>query len=551
MTSNRPIKKIFLIQPAAFTNLERSDLTPQMGLGLAYIGAVLEKEGYEVRALDAMLEGWDQTEFTPPDRLLVGLNPTQIAERIADFRPDVVGITSMFTSQRKNMHAVAAAAKSVDPGIRVIVGGAHPTAAPESVLEDANVDAIVLGEGDNSVVPLIKALEMGSDLGALDGIGYRGPDGRPLLIPKTQQVLDLDALPFPARHLLPMEKYFKIRTRHGGYFSGRAASMITSRGCQYFCNFCTAFKVFTRRPRMRSIPSILAEVDQLIKTYKIDEIYFEDDQLLAKQRHTEELLDALASYNLKFDTPNGVSSWLLNERIIKKMRKAGCMKINIALESGVQDVLDNIIDKPVKIDQVPELARIIRREGMELLTFLVVGNISADRIETLDEVRRSFQFCRKIRSRPHVSYLTAYPGSAVLEIAEKKGYLVPGFDWDRLYSIRQQLTTPEWTAEELRLVVEEERFKTHLWLFLTVPSEFWGIIRGYFRSDDPLRSPALGLKKAGIYFVKGLRLLARTIARKFRSSSPVPPLRRQPTPAASAIPLAVVPEASSDAVARR
>jgi len=136
----------------------------------------------------------------------------------------------MFTSQRKNMHAVARAAKAVDPSIKVIVGGAHPTAAPESVLEDENVDFIVLGEGDNSVVPLVRTLEIGDDPRALDGVGFRDASGQPFIKKKTIQVEDLDTLPFPARHLMPMDKYFKARMRHGGFFSGRATSMITSGG---------------------------------------------------------------------------------------------------------------------------------------------------------------------------------------------------------------------------------------------------------------------------------------------------------------------------------
>lgn len=505
-----PIRRILLIQPPAFTNLERSDLSPQLGLGIGYIAAALEQGGYEVQVLDAFIEGWEQSTPVPPDQLLVGLRYEEIKERIAEARPDLVGITSMFTSQRRNVHAVARVAKEVDSGIRVIVGGAHPTAAPESVLADDNVDAIVLAEGDNSVIPLVKALAEGRDLNELDGVGFRDDHGRPVIREKTSQITDLDSLPFPARHLMPMQKYFDARMRHGGFFSGKATSMITSRGCQYHCNFCTAFKVFTRRPRMRSIANILAELDHLIAIYGIDEIYFEDDQLLAKQRHTEELLDALAGYNIKWDTPNGVSAWLLNERIIGKMKRAGCMKINLALESGCQDVLDNIINKPVKLKDVPELVRIIRREKMELLTFLVVGNISDERIETLEQIRESFRFCRKIRSRPHVSYLTAYPGSAVLEVAQKHGYLVAGFNWDKLASIRQQLTTPQWTPEQLRRVVEEERLKTHLWMWLMDPMSFLKIVWGYLKSD-PLRSPGLGARKAAAYLARTAALLLRSL----------------------------------------
>src|SRR6266850_858850 len=116
--SHTPLQRILLVQPPAFTNLERSDLSPQLGLGIGYIAAALEKAGYEVQVLDAFIEGWERTTFTPPDQLLVGLPYEEIKERIACVKPHAVGITSMFTSQRKNMHAVARAAKAVDPSIK-------------------------------------------------------------------------------------------------------------------------------------------------------------------------------------------------------------------------------------------------------------------------------------------------------------------------------------------------------------------------------------------------------------------------------------------------
>jgi anaerobic magnesium-protoporphyrin IX monomethyl ester cyclase len=280
-------------------------------------------------------------------------------------------------------------------------------------------------------------------------------------------------LPFPARHLLPMEKYFNAGIRHGGPNKGkRAASLITSRGCQYRCNFCTAFKVFTRRPRMRSTENVMAELDELVNTYQVDEIFFEDDQLIAKQRHSGEIFDAIAErFDFVWDTPNGVSAWLLNDEIIGKMKASGCYRINLAIESGNQDVLKNIINKPVKLGDISGLVQLIKKHGMEPTIFLVVGNIAEDRVETLEEVRDSFRFARRIGVNPFVSYLTAYPGSEVLDIAEEKGYLVPGFDWDDLMINKQQLQTAEWTPEQLRILVERERTKTRLYIWLMSPGK--------------------------------------------------------------------------------
>jgi anaerobic magnesium-protoporphyrin IX monomethyl ester cyclase len=471
---HRPrLKKVLLIQPPAFSNNSRGDMNPNAPLGLAYIAGMLEREKYDVQILDAFIEGWEQENRINEDKILVGLSFQQIKKVVADVNPDVVGITSMFTSQRKNAHQVAKVVKELDKEIVVIFGGAHPTSAHESVMEDPCVDVAVLGEGDNVIASLIRGIEADDDIRKLDGIAYRDEAGNPVAIQKVNQISDLDELPFPARHLLPMEKYFNASIRHGGEGKGqRAASMITSRGCQFLCNFCTAFKVFTRKPRMRSIENVLAEIDEMKVKYQIDEIFFEDDQIIAKQRRAGDLFDAIAErYDLYWDTPNGVSPWLLNDEILGKMKASGCYRVNIAIESANQWVLDNIINKPVKVDKLPELVKSIRRHGMEVGTFLVVGNIGRDAIETLDQVKESFAFCRKIKVSPNISLLTAYPGSEVLDIAREKGYLVPGFDWDDLVIQKFQLHTPLWTPQELMKLVATEELKLRWVMMLSNPQK--------------------------------------------------------------------------------
>ena len=467
------LKRVLLIQPPAFSDNSRNDMNPNAPLGIAYIAGMLEREKFDVQILDAFIEGWDQETRINKEKILVGLPFQRIKEIIADSNPDVVGITSMFTSQRKNAHQIAKLVKEVDSKIVVIFGGAHPTSAFESVLKDPCVDVAVLGEGDNVIVPLIRSIEAGDDISKLDGIAYRDEAGNPVEIPKVNQINDLDKLPFPARHLLPMEKYFNAGVRHGGKGRGkRAASMITSRGCQFLCNFCTAFQVFTRKPRMRSIENVLAEIDEMTNKYQVDEIYFEDDQIIAKQRRAGDLFDAIADrFDLHWDTPNGVSPWLLNDEILGKMKASGCYRINIAIESANQWVLDHIINKPVKVNQLPGLVKAIRRHGMEVGTFLVVGNISQDAVETFDQIKESFAFCRKIKVSPNISLLTAYPGSEVLEIAKKKDYLVPGFDWDDLVIQKFQLQTPLWTPQELMELVAKEELKIRWMMIFSYPKK--------------------------------------------------------------------------------
>ncbi len=452
------IKKVLLIQPPAFCNNMRSDMNPNAPLGIAYIAAVLEKENYDVEILDAFIEGWDQEERINEVKMRVGLSFAEIEDRIRAAAPDMVGITSMFTSQRKNVHEIARIVKAIDPNTPIVVGGAHPTAAPESIMEDPNIDIAVLAEGENVIVPIIEVFEGRRDVKSLDGLAYRDESGELVIVSKKTGVDDLDSIPFPARHLLPMEKYFASGVRHGGPSRGkRSASLITSRGCQYLCNFCTAFKVFTRVPRLRSTENVLAEIDELVNKYGVDEIYFEDDQILAKRSRAIELFDAMADrYDLMWDTPNGVSPWLLTEDILARMKKSGCYRVNLAIESGNQTVLDELINKPVKLKNIPKTVETIHKLGMEATTFIVVGNIGRQRVETIEEIKDSFNFAADLGVIPHVSLLTAYPGSEVLDIAQEKGYLVPGFDWDDLIIHKSQLQTDQWTPEQLEELVKTE-----------------------------------------------------------------------------------------------
>lgn len=454
----KSISKILLIQPPAFANNYRSDMNANAPLGLAYIAAVLERDGFLVKILDAFIEGFDQEERISSDKIRIGLNNNQIEEIIREFNPDAVGVTSMFTSQRKNAHAMASIVKSIDPRIPVIFGGAHATSASEEVLNDRNVDVVVLGEGENVITEIIKCIENNLSLSTIDGISYRDCNGKYVEISKVSIIDNLDEIPFPARHLLPMEKYFAAKIRHGGESKNyRTASMITSRGCQYLCNFCTAFKVFTRKPRMRSIENVLAEIDSLIDTYQIQEIFFEDDQIIAKQKRAIQLFEAIAQrHNLDWDTPNGVSPWLLNDEILLAMKNAGCYRINLAIESGNQFVLDKIINKPVKLNKIPDLVSKIKSLGMDVSTFLVVGNFSDEYVETIDQMKESYSFCRSLGVKTHVSLLTAYPGSDVLEVAIRKNYLVDNFNWDDLIIQKSQIKTELWSPDDIVRLVRRE-----------------------------------------------------------------------------------------------
>ncbi len=271
----RKIRKALLFIPPAFTFKDYLDINPLPPLGLGYIAAVLELQDIEVKIVDCLMEGWHKRIKVDENVIRIGLDFNSIRKIIENYAPDIVGVNSLFTKQRQNAHKIYELAKEISEDIITVAGGAHPTVMPELVLSDKNVDYIVIGEGEETIVDLINVIEGVKDISALDGIGYK-EDGDIRMIPKTKFILDLDKLPFPARHLLNLEKYFGLKMSHGARKKKKFSPIITSRGCPAKCTFCSAHKVWGRKFRQRSPENVIAEMKHIKERYGIEEIMFED-----------------------------------------------------------------------------------------------------------------------------------------------------------------------------------------------------------------------------------------------------------------------------------
>ncbi|MFC1991151.1 B12-binding domain-containing radical SAM protein [Chloroflexota bacterium] len=454
---SRKVKKVLLLTPPAFTFKDSLDINPLPPLGLGYIGAVLENAGLEVKILDCLLEGWEDRVEVAENILRIGLSFDQIEEAIRAYGPDMLGVNNLFTKQRENARKLYEIAKRLDKNIITVAGGAHPTAMPETALNDENLDYVVLGEGDNTIIDLVNVIEGKSDISTLDGVGYK-ENGQIKIIPKTKFIDDLDRLPFPARHLLNMEGYFGLKQSHGRREKQRFSPIITSRGCPAKCTFCSAHKVWGRKFRPRSPENVIAEMKHIIEKYGIEEVMFEDDNTTLNVKRAEKLFDLMIEekLNLIWDTPNGVAAFALNERLIDKMKASGCYRMNLALESGNQQVLNNIIKKPLKLERAKHLIKYSRSIGLEPNIYLIIGMPG----ETKEQIWDSFRMAKELEIfTPFVSIATPYPGSELYEICRENKYIPDDFSLDDLFIRSFSISTDDWTGAELKEVLRRgQRF---------------------------------------------------------------------------------------------
>ncbi len=448
----RKISKVLLILPPVFTSTKVLDVNPLPPLGLAYIGAILEERGIEVKIFDALAEGWHQRVEVGGDKFRIGSSFEEIEGLIRNFKPDLVGVNNLFTTQRENAHEVYRLVKKVSPSIITVAGGAHPTVLPELVLEDPNVDFVILGEGENTFRELLDVLEGARGIATLNGVGFR-QNGQVKVIPKTKFIEDLDALPFPARHLLNMEIYYGLEASHGVRHRRRFSPIVTSRGCPAKCTFCSAHRVWGHSFRARSPENVLAEMRQMKERFGIEEILFEDDNFTLDPARAKKIFDMMVEEKLNFvwDTPNGIAAWTLTEVVIDKMKASGCCNLNFPIESGNSDVLKNIIRKPVNLDKIGPLVEHAAKIGLPVGMFFVIGMPG----ESEEQIWDTFRFARKMGVyNPHVSVATPYPGTELFDMCVENKYLRNNFSLDDLFIRAFPISTEKISRERLKEVYE-------------------------------------------------------------------------------------------------
>ncbi len=436
--------KIFLIQlPNIVTDDEARHLPPYLSVGLGIIAAVVRDHGHQVKLLDAYTEGWENRARIEGEWIEIGLAEEEIAAQIRRFQPQVVGFSVPFTSMVPRLRSLARWVKAIHPEIFVVCGGNHPTCVPAEVLNIPDVDAVVLGEAENSFPRLLQALEDGENPDNLPGIMGRSNLATDIKTHSANSVKDLDTLPLPAYDLLPLKKYFKAA-------GGRKIPLFSSRGCGRHCASCSMPLIFPGPTRRFSPPYISQSVRHLTEFYGVREFIFDDDGLTNDAMAAHRLFDHLRAENLRvvWTARGGVNPHILDESLLTVMRASGGKNMRLEIGSGSRRVLHRVLNKSLDLHDVEVVVSRIRAAGMTVNCEFLLGSPGT----SIEEVYESLNFAWKLRSHgaEEFSFLlsTPYVGTDLRRQALALGRPVPSADPDFL-SHHNLVATQDLTAMEI------------------------------------------------------------------------------------------------------
>ena len=405
-------------------------------LGIGYMAAVLEENGYDVDVLDASA---------------LELTYDEIGEEILKRNPDIVSVSALTPTIGVALDS-ADKIKQVKPDTLVVLGGYHPTFEFKSVLQEESVDIVVRGEGEYTLLDLVRTIENGGDLETVQGLAFKDKDdGSIVLTPDRQVIEDLDELPFPAFHLFPMEKY-KILN-----ITTNVATIITTRGCPMQCSFCSSAALHGNKLRRRSYTNVVDEIELRLKEENIDTIAFMDDTFTLSKKFVYDLCDEIKRRGLEFWWGCTTRVDTLNEELLQTMKDVGCMTLFIGVESADQQMLDKM-NKNITVSKTENAFKLARKVGIRTIASCVIGMPE----DTRESIRNTIDFVNK----PDPNYAlyslaTPYPGTRFYNKTFKQN-LISIKDWSKYTLLNPVLETVDCDSKELRSIQKKAFLKFYL-----------------------------------------------------------------------------------------
>ncbi len=389
-------------------------------LGLAYLGAVAEKAGHKVTVIDCQAEK---------------IAPENFRDRIAQTPSEIIGVTATTLLYKSAMKLVGIA-KEVQKQAVTILGGSHGTFWGESALKEyPALDIVLRKEGELTFIELVEKLESKTSIGNVLGITYRS--GNKIVRNADRPFIEnLDSLPFPAHHLLPLEKL-----KHNGKI---IFPLVSSRGCVYWCDFCSTVRMFGRGYRMRSPKNVVDEMQLIHDKYGIDQVTFYDDAFSVDRNRVVKICEELHSRHLRLKWDCGTRVDMVDRELLKTMHHAGCFAVWLGVESGSETIL-GAMNKKIKIDQTKIAYKTAHQVGLMTIANVVLGFPGETEQTALETIR----LVKELNPDDVGFYIaTPYPGTPMYEKVIENSWLRVT-DFDKFDTAGPTFETPQLSMEKL------------------------------------------------------------------------------------------------------
>src|SRR5208283_810642 len=395
-------------------------------IGLMYVAAALEKAGFEVQMLD---------------NYLMKKSMGEIKQLVTNLDPQIVGITCGSATYARCAET-ARAVKEALPNCRIVVGGWHASYVPDSLLATPEIDYVVMGEGERAMTQLATCITNNNEPAAatIPGVAFRRKGKNTKNPPKF--IENLDEIPYPARHLLPLELY----DRTIEYLSVKPADVMSiSRGCVFNCGFCETRKLWGNICRAFSPQRVIDEIQDLKSKYGTKGLYFINDNFTLRKKETIELCNLMIKNKLDLEWVCDTRVDLVDQELLEKMSKAGCKTIWFGVESGSQKILQRI-GRNTTLEQIENTFKLCRKNGIQTACSFMLGLPD----ETLKDMETSLKFAKKLNPDWCLfNIFIANPDSKLYqEVLESKNYVrldefllgvkTKEFDYNSLMAIQRR-----------------------------------------------------------------------------------------------------------------
>ncbi|MEA2037370.1 MAG: radical SAM protein [Nanoarchaeota archaeon] len=396
--------KVLLISPSelkgVFSKSKLSVAIPDApSLTLASLAVAIRKQ-HDVKVLDLCIVNEPLNELT---------------KTLKEFKPDYVGIT-FTTPSFDEASKIADLVKSHDKDIILIAGGVHTSSLPEETLINSRFDIAVIGEGEKTLLEIAN----GEKLDGIKGIYFK-KDGVIHKNPLRELIENIDELPFPAWDLFDIKKYKSPRLTSKKSPVGK---MESSRGCPFACTYCNKC-IFKRRFRAKSVNRVVDEIEYMLKI-GFKEIHIEDDCFTADIERAKKICDEIIRRKLKLymNFQNGIRVDRVDEELFHKMKKAGCYRVSLGVESGNQEIL-NKIKKGTNLEQLRKAFKLAKKAKIETIGFFMVA-LPGDTKETIDQ---TIEFAKELKPDiVKIGITIPFPGTELYNELDSQG-LIKSKDW--------------------------------------------------------------------------------------------------------------------------